>query len=110
MATRDCIASPPPPPDDGDCMELLVVLGGKSHRILWGRDVPVASLKAFCASQMGIAISTDALRLRFVVGGGRIEDWDTPRSLAMNNRDIIELYVDGQEQVRPFSPAFGVRR
>lgn len=52
----------------------------------------MGKLKKSYAERTGVAVNT----LRFLFDGRRINDEDTPKSLEMEEEDVIEVY---QEQV-----------
>ncbi|CAG9540858.1 unnamed protein product [Cercopithifilaria johnstoni] len=86
-------ASGPPPASSSEYIKLRVV-GQDSNevhfRVKFGTSM--GKLKKSYADRMGVDVGS----LRFLFDGRRINDEDTPKTLEIEEDDIIEVY---QEQV-----------
>ncbi|KAI5752411.1 hypothetical protein M8J77_016747 [Diaphorina citri] len=80
--------------DGGDNVEYikLKVLSSDSNEIHFRvkMTTPMGKLKKSYSERVGLNVST----LRFLFDGRRISDEDTPKSLEMENDDVIEAYPE----------------
>ncbi|MFH4979812.1 hypothetical protein AB6A40_006521 [Gnathostoma spinigerum] len=96
QASGDSAPAPPNAPPSGTSSEYikLKVVGQDSNevhfRVKYGTSM--GKLKKAYADRTGVSVNS----LRFLFDGRRINDDDTPKSLEMEEDDVIEVF---QEQV-----------
>ncbi|KAI1303046.1 Small ubiquitin-related modifier [Halotydeus destructor] len=77
--------------NDGDYIKLKVV-GQDSNEIHFRvkKTTQMGKLKKSYSERVGVPVTS----LRFLFDGRRINDTDTPKTLEMENDDVIEVYQE----------------